>query len=156
MLQCIRCGKHGVVKDPSKSEWAEAWHAPTRPYRWARGQRVCVQPQKTAPYVAVAENGELQRIPREVICSLPLINEQEAEELSELIGLVKQEEMNSELFVLFIDSANEHFGTTPSVCVSSLCRRFKEHSRRGGIYPALWVENALRWYAKEGVRGNVQ
>lgn len=155
MLQCVYCGQHGVVKDPSESEWSDAFHAPTRPYRWTVGQRVSVQPKRTAPYVAVDEGGVLQSVPREVIRSLPPISEEDAHELFGLIPLVEKDNMNSELFVLFIESANEHFRTTPSVCVSNLCRRFKEHSRRGRVYPTRWVVNALRWYAKEGIVGEV-
>lgn len=28
MLQCVNCGLHATVDDPSKEEWSEAFHAP--------------------------------------------------------------------------------------------------------------------------------
>lgn len=92
MLQCIQCGQHGAVVDPSESEWAKAFHAPKRPYRWVQDERVCVQPHKTASYVALDNDGNLQRVPREIIRSLPQINEEEAEELVGMIDLVESPE----------------------------------------------------------------
>lgn len=156
MLQCTRCGLHGTVSDPSEAEWSKAFHAPKRPYKWVQDQRVNVQPQKTTPYVAIDDDGVLRRVPREIICSLPQINKEEAEELFGLIDLVEQEGMDSELFWRFIESANAKMGTTPSPGVANLTNRLKEHSSRGIAYPTHWVSNSIRWYAKEGVLGDVQ
>ena len=45
-VQCINCGVLGAVKEPTKTEWGEAFHAPGNPYRWSHGDdRVTVDPQ---------------------------------------------------------------------------------------------------------------
>jgi hypothetical protein len=40
MVQCVNCGAMGTVDDPSEEEWSEAFHAPSRPYRWDDDARV--------------------------------------------------------------------------------------------------------------------
>jgi hypothetical protein len=37
MVQCVNCGLHGTVDDPSQEEWDAAFHAPSAPYRWHGG-----------------------------------------------------------------------------------------------------------------------
>ena len=43
LLQCVECGAMGTVDDPSKDEWGEAFHAPSKPYRWIDESRVTVK-----------------------------------------------------------------------------------------------------------------
>ncbi|MCD0459568.1 hypothetical protein [Roseiconus lacunae] len=43
MVQCVNCGAHGSVDDPSPEEWSEAFHAPTHPYLWTEKRRVNVR-----------------------------------------------------------------------------------------------------------------
>jgi hypothetical protein len=43
MLQCVICGAHGSVDDPTAEEWSEAYHAPSHPYLWTANDRVNVQ-----------------------------------------------------------------------------------------------------------------
>jgi hypothetical protein len=38
----VGCGWHAVVADPSPAEWSQAFHAPSRPYRWHDEARVRV------------------------------------------------------------------------------------------------------------------
>lgn len=45
MLQCLNCGMHGTVDDPTKEEWREAFHAPSNPYRWRDNSRVTIRGQ---------------------------------------------------------------------------------------------------------------
>ena len=40
MLQCVTCGLHGVVTDPTEEEWANAFNAPTHPYGWTDCVRI--------------------------------------------------------------------------------------------------------------------
>lgn len=37
MLECQITGAFGIVRNPSKEEWSEAFHAPSNPYRWQGG-----------------------------------------------------------------------------------------------------------------------
>jgi len=57
MVQCVRCGAHGTVDDPSKDEWAEAFTAPLAPYLWADNARVTLRHRTGPCYVRLAEGG---------------------------------------------------------------------------------------------------
>lgn len=37
ILVCAETGAYGIVRDPTKAEWSEAFHAPSNPYRWRGG-----------------------------------------------------------------------------------------------------------------------
>lgn len=37
MLSCSKTGANGIVRDPTKEEWSEAFSAPSNPYQWAGG-----------------------------------------------------------------------------------------------------------------------
>lgn len=37
MLECQITGAQGIVRNPTKEEWNEAYHAPSHPYRWRGG-----------------------------------------------------------------------------------------------------------------------
>ncbi len=37
MLKCRKTGAEGVVRNPTKEEWAAAFWAPSHPYRWYGG-----------------------------------------------------------------------------------------------------------------------
>ena len=44
MLTCKKTGAYGIVRDPTKKEWSDAFFAPSNPYRWQGGHhRVEVQ-----------------------------------------------------------------------------------------------------------------
>lgn len=43
MLRCVECGAMATVNDPTKDEWSEAFHAPSRPYKWTDEARVHFQ-----------------------------------------------------------------------------------------------------------------
>lgn len=45
ILVCAETGAYGIVREPTKAEWSEAFHAPSNPYRWRGGDdRVEVLP----------------------------------------------------------------------------------------------------------------
>jgi len=37
MLECANTGAFGIVRRPTKKEWAAAFYAPSHPYRWTGG-----------------------------------------------------------------------------------------------------------------------
>lgn len=39
-VQCVRCQIWGIVRDPSKEEWANAFGAMENPYEWPHKDRV--------------------------------------------------------------------------------------------------------------------
>jgi hypothetical protein len=49
MLRCSTCAAHGYVPDPSRIEWARAFTAPSRPYRWGDAARVKVREERPNP-----------------------------------------------------------------------------------------------------------
>lgn len=50
LVHCPRTGATGVVRNPTKEEWAEAFHAPSNPYRWRGGdERVESPPPRREP-----------------------------------------------------------------------------------------------------------
>jgi hypothetical protein len=59
MLQCVRCGGHGTVNDPSPKEWSEAFAAPSKPYRWHDETRVVIHDEVPTdqPYVQKRPQG---------------------------------------------------------------------------------------------------
>jgi len=44
VVKCAKCGRHGVVRDPSAAEWSNAIGAATRPYGWHDDARVKILP----------------------------------------------------------------------------------------------------------------
>ncbi len=44
MLYCGKTGQTGSVRDPSREEWSEAFHAPSNHYRWYDDERVTIDP----------------------------------------------------------------------------------------------------------------
>lgn len=45
MLECRETGEYGIVRNPSREEWAKAFYAPSNPYRWRGGDdRVELEP----------------------------------------------------------------------------------------------------------------
>ena len=62
MVQCVNCGTCGTVDDPDEQEWAEAFHAPSEPYRWDDDARVTVRGRGPL-YVLKAGEGQGERTP---------------------------------------------------------------------------------------------
>lgn len=46
MVYC-ECGDYGIVREPSKKEWSDAFHAPSNPYPWNEPERVEIIPGYT-------------------------------------------------------------------------------------------------------------
>ena len=40
MLECRNTGAYGIVRNPTRKEWREAFYAPSKPYRWTQPERV--------------------------------------------------------------------------------------------------------------------
>jgi hypothetical protein len=46
MLECAKTGAYGIVRNPTKEEWREAFYAPSDPYRWEGGDDRVESPPK--------------------------------------------------------------------------------------------------------------
>ncbi len=40
MLFCKKTGANGIVRNPTKKEWSDAFYAPSNPYIWSENDRV--------------------------------------------------------------------------------------------------------------------
>lgn len=49
MVQCRLTGSFGVVPNPSRLEWGDAFTAPSRPYRWLDDSRVVIKREGPVP-----------------------------------------------------------------------------------------------------------
>lgn len=43
MVQCVECGAHGTVDDPTIEEWGRAFDASENPYLWREDSRVTLR-----------------------------------------------------------------------------------------------------------------
>ena len=125
MLQCVECGAMGTIDDPSPEEWSDAFHAPSRPYRWRDNARVTDR-GVASPRVIRAVHGPLCDCPSER--SLPQnkgydrvpdgiwehsnrLSDREKAELSNFAEFVGESDLCSRLlpaFTRFIESDTGH------------------------------------------------
>lgn len=149
MLQCVRCGRHGTVDDPSKKEWSDAYHAPSAPYRWADDGRVTRR--DIGPlYVRASEHGGYERLWREVIGKLDPLGDDERAELLHLAGLVEgPADLDSGLFPLFVTNFELDTRVVPCPGVKRAADRIGRFHQRGVHLSPRQVAWALRCYANE-------
>jgi len=155
MVQCVGCGLHGTVEDPSEEEWSEAYHAPERPYRWHDDSRVHVRDagpvyvRKSALADRSTAGPVYERIPREVMGKVVPVSHEEREELRTLAEVVLDGDLDSRLFPLFVKSFHEDTGTEPGRATRKLAVRIGQFERRGVYFPAQTIAKALACYAQE-------
>lgn len=149
MLQCVRCGRHGTVTDPSKQEWSDAFHAPSAPYCWTDDGRVTRR--AVGPlYVRANEQGGYERMWREVIGKLMPLADDEREELLHLAGLVEGPgDLDSGLFPYYVTMIEQDTGFVPCAGVKRAAARIEQFHRRGLRLTPRQVAWALRCYATE-------
>jgi hypothetical protein len=161
MLQCVRCGLHGTVEDPSAKEWSEAYSAPSRPYRWPDAERVtqkgigavCVMRagagKKCECYsrFGVLEPGQYERVPGEVTERSTPLTDAERHELDELAKFVAESDLCSAFFPLFVRSFQEDTGLRCSQPVNQIARRVEAIDRKGLHCSPSVVARVLREYA---------
>lgn len=149
MLQCVRCGRHGTVDDPSKTEWSAAFHAPSAPYRWTDDGRVTRR--DTGPlYVRADGHGGYERLWREVIGKLDPLGDDERAELLHLAGLAEGPgDLDSGLFPLFVTNFELDTGVVPCPGVKRAAERIRRFHQKGVHLSPRQVAWALRCYANE-------
>jgi len=148
MLQCVDCGLHGTVEDPTSEEWKQAFHAPSRPYQWIDETRVVTHPEVPAwkRYVVrsgvankcecytrsgVIEPHEFERFPNEA--TRPPINVTDADrsELFNLADIVMDGALCSFLFEVFLKNAAWDIGVVYGPAVKDVARRISSLDRKG-------------------------
>lgn len=159
MVQCVECGLHGTIEDPTKEEWGEAYHAPSRPYRWLDNTRVTEKAVGDF-YVARAterkscdcmdessqhDSREYDRIPAEITRRHNSISERASQEIIEMAEFIGDKpEMCSRLFPVFVKGFIEYSGRVyapATLEIVSRIERFGMHMRNAV------VARVLRTYA---------
>jgi hypothetical protein len=166
MLQCVECGAMGTVDDPTREEWAEAFHAPSRPYRWTEEARVHVRHEPPCPlYVVRAEKDapvcdcdshreahEYERFPAEIVKPEKNLTPEEKMDLEELAQMVGTSDLCSRNFPFFIRSYQDSTGNEPTGVVKRIANRIEEIDRMGLHCSPEVVSKVLRMHA-EGQNG---
>jgi hypothetical protein len=52
IVECRLTGAMGIVRNPSRSEWSDAFDAPSKPYRWMESARVHVVRERDTEVIA--------------------------------------------------------------------------------------------------------
>lgn len=146
MVQCTICGAMGTVDDPTKEEWSQAFHAPSRPYRWQDGLRVTIRHATSPTFYVVrkqeggecdpdcpckTEVGEYERFPAEVLHKTRKLTANEKRELAELADSVKDSDLCSTLFPAVIEGYQRDAGGESSAAVRQLAQRIDAFHRKG-------------------------
>jgi len=145
MLQCVKCGLHATVDDPSKKEWSNAFYAPSKPFRWHDETRVVIhgdhpteQPyvQKKPPNVkkcvcytklGVPEPGDYERVWIEATRPKPEVTPEARKELLELAAIAEgADDLCSTFFPLFIEGFQQDTGGESSYAVRWFAKRIRE------------------------------
>jgi hypothetical protein len=159
MVQCVECGLHGTIEDPSKEEWGEASHAPSRPYRWLDTSRVreksvgdfyVARASERKPCDCMGESSrhdsrEYDRIPAEITRRHKPISERARREIIELADCIGDKpEMCSRLFPVFVEGFIEYSGRAYAPATLEIVSRIE----RFGMHMAnAVVARVLRTYA---------
>lgn len=128
MLQCVECLARATVDDPTEEEWAEAFHAPSRPYQWTDETRVhlrkeppcplyVVRTEKNAPICNCPSRQEpkvYERFPAEILVPGEKLTQEEKNELEELADLVSKSDLCSSEFPFFLKSYQDATGYEPA------------------------------------------
>ena len=164
MVQCVECGAMGTVDDPSAEEWAEAFHSPSRPYRWHDDLRVAVRGRQRL-HVVRADNGHTcpcpsrhgskgrsgyERFPAEIGLPDVFPTDEERQELEHLSELVRKSDLCSRLFPFFIHSFQQDTGREPTGAVKLIASRIEKIDLMGMHCSPSIVARVLREWAVGG------
>ena len=148
MLQCVDCGLHGTVEDPTSEEWGEAFHAPSRPFQWIDETRVVIKPEVRLAHKSVVrtegskkcecyeQRGVIkpqgfERFPNEL--TRPSINMTDADrkELVDMAETVRHGVLCSYLFEYFLKCFQRDTGHQSGNAVRTMARRISALDRKG-------------------------
>jgi hypothetical protein len=167
MLQCVNCGLHATVDDPSTEEWSKAFHAPSQPYRWRDGSRVVTHHEHSADrrYVqkkpasakncecyadlGVPEPGDYERVWVETTTGKPDVTPEARQELLHLAAVVTgADDLCSTFFPLFVESYQQDTGGEPTYPVRWFAKQIEKLRARGIHCSASAIATLLRELAK--------
>lgn len=164
MLQCVECGAMATVDAPTKAEWADAYYAPSAPYRWEDESRVHLRHEPPCPFHVVRADkaastctcaarhgrsapGEYERFPAEIMQPDAALSQEEKTELEGLAELVSNTDLCSNLFPFFIQST----GNEPTGVVKRIASRIEQIDGMGMHLSPSVVAKVLRQHAQGGI-----
>jgi hypothetical protein len=165
LLQCLDCGALATVDDPTTREWARAFRAPSRPYRWADEARVHVRCEPPCPFFVIRaeEDGpacpcpprpgaqgrrEYERFPGEIVTPGETLTGEENEELEGLAGVVSDGKLCSLLFPEFVRGIQEDIGHEPTAAVRRIADRIERIHWQGLHCSPRVVARVLREFIR--------
>ena len=167
MLQCVNCGLHATVNDPSKKEWSKAYHAPSKPYRWHDETRVVIHEehpadqlyvQKKPPsarkcecYVklGVQEPGDYERVWIEATRPKPEVTAEARKELLQLAAMADgADDLCSTFFPLFVEGHQQDTGGESSYAVRWFAKQIDKLRAMGVHCSSSVIATLLRELAK--------
>ncbi len=148
MLQCVDCGLHATVEDPTSEEWRQAFYAPSCPYQWLNETRIVVHPEVPAwkRYVVRTEStkkcecyirrsvmapDKFQRFPNEATRPPITLTDADRAELLDLADIVRECTLCSHLFELFLTCVAGDAGVVHSSAVKEVARRVSSLDKKG-------------------------
>jgi hypothetical protein len=148
MVQCVGCGQHGTVRDPSAKEWEKAFRSPARPYRWHDKSRVYIE--LTVPhrqqYVIPSPGGKkcecyardgviepraYERVPVEITHYDIALTAEERKDLAKWADFVKTTDLCSRMFLHFVKNYEKDAGERLLPGVLSVAKRIDEIDAKG-------------------------
>ena len=136
---------HGSVDAPSEQEWSEAFHAPSRPYRWTDGSRVTIRGPGSlyvipklidAPCDCFTSGRRLAPDQYERIIGGILIPEKkptarDREEFQALSEVVLDGELCSVLLPAYLRGVEAHTGFVPAKPVKRIAEQIEAFQEKG-------------------------
>lgn len=156
----------GTVDDPSKVEWAEAFNAPSRPYRWQDESRLTIRNEVFRQfYVARWIPGpvcdcraafsdmvqpEYERVPAEITRrNRPLTHEEKLELEACAEAAENRDDQCSVMFAMALRFLEEQSGETWTSAVREIADRIERLHNKGMHLRPTMVARVLREFAKD-------
>jgi hypothetical protein len=165
LVQCFHCQTVGTINDPSESEWARAFHAPSHPYPWRDSGRVEILGLDRPYVVPVAvsvpcdcpgkrprRRQEFERYPGEI--GLPSLapTGEEREDLLALARLALEARgFCSRVFAKFLRDHARETGSEPTGAVRRLAAEIESWSQRGLHFRSNVLAMLLLEHARAGL-----
>jgi hypothetical protein len=163
MVQCLDCGLHGTVNDPTKKEWTEGFSAPTRPYRWHDQARVVIHDEhpKSRPgaqnmtpspkkcvcdlKLGVPEPGAYERFWIEATTPKPFVTPEARQEFLCLATLAEGTHvLCSRLFPALVEGYQQYTGRKATYAVRRFTKQLKTLGMKGIHFSSSEIANLLR------------
>jgi hypothetical protein len=161
MLQCVECGGMGTIDDPSPQEWSDAFHAPSRPYRWHEGTRVTVRATASPRVIRAVhhspcdrpsqrdlpETRGYDRVPGGIWEHSDRLTDQDKSELNDFADFIAESDLCSRLVPEFIRCVEADSGHRCNPIIHKVVDRIEQYDFVGLHCSPAVVARIIREYA---------